>query len=127
MEIFKLIGIAIIGAICSLILKSTQSQYAILTSIATGIILIIFISKSLTNVILAFQDIINKTGVDDALFSILLKIIGIGYLVEYSANLCNDLECPSIGKKLALGGKVTLFLMALPIVKALIDIVVGMV
>lgn len=127
MEIFRLIGIAIIGAICSLILKSTQSQYAILATIATGIIILVYISQYLTNVILAFQDIITKTGVDDALFSTLLKIVGIGYLVEYTTNLCNDLDCPSIGKKLALGGKVTLFLMALPIVKALIDIVVGMV
>lgn len=127
MEIFRLIGIAIIGAICALMLKSTQSQYAILCTIATGIIIIVIVLSSLTNVILAFEDIVDKTGVDEGLFSTLLKIIGVGYLVEYSVNLCNDLDSASIGKKLALGGKITLFMMALPIVKALIDIVVGLV
>ena len=69
----------------------------------------------------------DKTGVDNALFALLIKIIGVGYLTEYSVSLCNDFDCASIGKKLAFAGKIVIFLMALPVVKTLIDLVIGMI
>ena len=47
MDIFKIVGIAIVGCVCTLLLKNTQSQYAMLSSLATGIIiLIIALSQS---------------------------------------------------------------------------------
>lgn len=125
MDIFKLIAIAIIGAICSLLLKNTQTQYASLCVIATGIIIIILTLNSLKGVILTFQELVEQTGINQQLFALLLKIIGIGYLVEYSSNLCSDFGCESIAKKLSFGGKITLFIMAIPIIKSLIQIIIG--
>ena len=127
MDIFKLIGIALVGAICSLVLKNTQSQYSALCVIATGIIIIILVLNSLKSVIYTFQELVEQTGINQEIFALLLKIIGIGYLVEYSSNLCNDLDCPSIAKKLAFGGKITLFMMAIPIIKSLINIIIGII
>ncbi|MGN0765185.1 MAG: SpoIIIAC/SpoIIIAD family protein [Christensenellales bacterium] len=127
MEIFKVIGVAIIGAICSLLLKNTSSTFSSLAVISTGIIILIIALNSLTEVVIAFEEIVDKTGVDNELFGVLMKIIGVGYLTEYSVSLCNDFDCASIGKKLAFAGKIVIFLMALPIVKSLIDLVVGMI
>ncbi|MGN0771696.1 MAG: SpoIIIAC/SpoIIIAD family protein [Christensenellales bacterium] len=126
MDIFKVIGVAIIGAICSLLLKNSSSTFSSLAVITTGIIILVIAVNSLTQVILAFEEIVDKTGVDNALFGVLLKIIGVGYLTEYSVSLCSDFDCASIGKKLAFAGKIVIFLMALPIVRSLVDLVVGL-
>ena len=123
MDIFKIVGIAIVGCVCTLLLKNTQSQYAMLSSLATGIIILIIALSSFSKVILSFQAIIDKTGVNSAIFSALLKIIGIGYITEYSQSVCEDLECASIGKKVSFAGKIAIFLLALPIIENLINTV----
>lgn len=123
MDVFKIVGIAIVGCVCTLLLKNTQSQYAMLSSLATGIIILIIALSSFSKVILSFQAIIDKTGVNSSLFSSLLKIIGIGYITEYSQSVCEDLECASIGKKVSFAGKIAIFLLALPIIENLISTV----
>ncbi|MDE6275795.1 MAG: stage III sporulation protein AD [Clostridia bacterium] len=123
MDIFKIVGIAIVGCVCTLLLKNTQSQYAMLSSLATGIIILIIALSSFSKVILSFQAIIDKTGVNSSLFATLLKIIGIGYITEYSQSVCEDLECASIGKKVSFAGKIAIFLLALPIIENLINTV----
>lgn len=120
MDIVKVIGIGLIGAIAALLLRNARSEYAPMAVIAAGIVILIITLSALSDVIVAFEEIVDKTGLDRSLFSSLLKIIGIGYLTEYSVSLCNDLDCVSIGKKISLAGKITIFLTALPIVMSLI-------
>lgn len=123
MEIFKVIGVGIVGAICVLFLRQAKSETAVIASLATGVVILILVLSSLSDVILAFNDIVDKSGISNNLFSGLLKIVGIGYVTEYSAGICSDLDCGSIGKKIQLSGKITIFLMAMPIVTALIKTV----
>lgn len=123
MDIFKIIGIGIIGAVVTLMLKQTSSEYSVLAVLSTGIIILIMILNSLTDVVLAFNEIVEKSGIESELFNGLLKIVGIGYVTEFSASMCADMNAESIGKKINFAGKITIFLMAMPIVTALIDTV----
>ncbi len=127
MDIVRVVGVALVGAICVVVLKNSQSSFAMLASIATGIVVLIISLNSLGDVILTFQEIVDRTGIDNALFACLLKIVGVGYLTEFAVSICNDFECASIGKKLAFAGKIAIFLMAVPIVKALIELVAKLV
>lgn len=121
MDIFKIIGIGIVGAITVLLVKNTNKQFAPLIVLGVGIVILIITVNALSQVMLGFQGIVDKTGIDSALYSSLLKIIGIGYITEYSASICNDLDCTSIGKKLGFAGKIAIFILALPIVNSLIE------
>lgn len=127
MDVFRLVAIGIIGAVACLLLKKTDGQYAAIVAVATGIVILIICIKSLASVLVSLQAIVDKTGIDNELFAVLLKIVGIGYLTEYACGMCDDLDCGGISKKIALGGKIAIFLMALPIVNALIDTVAGLV
>lgn len=123
MDIFKVIGVALIGVVTVGILKTSKPEFAVFATVATGVIILIMLINSFNSVIAAFNTIVEKSGISDELFGGILKIIGIGYLTEYSASICEDNGTPSIAKKVQLGGKVTIFLMTLPILTALIDIV----
>lgn len=125
--IFKLAGIAIIGVIVVSLLKTSKPEYAVFATIATGVIMIITMLSALQDVILSFDKIVKKSGVDDAVFSSVLKIVGIGYITEYSASVANDAGCSSIAQKLQFGGKIAIFLMSISIVTALIDLIGGLV
>ncbi|MGN0744079.1 MAG: SpoIIIAC/SpoIIIAD family protein [Christensenellales bacterium] len=121
--IFKLIGIAVIGVIVVTLLRSAKPEFAVFATIATGVVMVITLLSALRDVIIAFDSIVEKSGIDDKVFSAVLKIIGIGYLTEYSSSLANDAGCPSIAQKLQFGGKIVIFLMSISIVTSLIDVV----
>ena len=68
----------------------------------------------------------EKTGIDQDLFVILLKIIGVGYLVEFSAGICSDSGNTSIANKVVLAGKILIFLLSMPIIKNLFEMVMDL-
>lgn len=128
--IFKLVGIAIIGVVVVTLLKNAKPEFAVFATIATGVVMIITMLSALQDVVLAFDKIVQKSGIDDKVFSLVLKIMGVGYLTEYSASVATDAGCDSIAQKLQFGGKIVIFLMSISIVSSLVDLVsvlVGMI
>lgn len=121
--IFKLIGIALTGVMVVTLLKSAKPEFSVFATIATGVVMVIVMLSALTDVVIAFDSIVEKSGVNDEIFSIVLKIIGIGYLTEYSSSVATDAGCASIAQKLQFGGKIVIFLMSMSIVKSLVDVV----
>lgn len=124
--IFKLVAIALLGIVVVSLLRTAKPEFAVFAVIATGVIMVITMITSLQSVILAFDKLVEKSGIDDAVFAAVLKIIGIGYLTEYSASIATDAGCASIAQKLQFGGKIVIFLMSISIVTALVDVVSGL-
>lgn len=121
--IFKLIGIALTGVVSIILLKNAKPEFAVFATIATGVVMVIIMLSQLTDVVIAFDAIVDKSGIDEEVFAIVLKIIGIGYLTEYSSSVATDAGCASIAQKLQFGGKIIIFLMSMSIVKSLVDVV----
>lgn len=124
--LLKIICLGVLGSITALILKVTKPEFSKFLVIATGIVIIIIVVNSLSEVILTFNKIGNETKLDLGLFTGILKIIGIGYFTEYSASICEDLECKSIADKIQLAGKITIFLTSLPMITGLLNVVIKM-
>ena len=124
--IVKLIGIALIGVVAVNLLRSSKPEFAVFAVIGTGIVMVITMISSLQSAILAFDELVEKSGIDERIFSAVLKIIGLGYLTEYSASIADDAGCASVARKLQFGGKIVIFLMSISIVTALVDVVSGL-
>lgn len=122
----KIIGIAFIGIICFVLIKDTKPDLAPLLLISIGAIVLILLSDSISDTISIFLHLSEQAGLTKSVFSALIKIIGIAYLTEYSINICDDLGCSSIGKKIEIAGKITIFTMAIPILSEVIAIIDGL-
>ncbi len=125
MELIKIIGIGLITSIAVLVVKQVKPEIAIIITITGSLIMLLMLVEMLTSVMSVFDLLVTKTGIDKQLFSSILKIIGVGYITEFSANICSDTGNSSIADKILLSGKVIILVLALPIITALIDIVVG--
>ena len=119
----KIIGIAFVGVVLYQILRNTKSDFAILVSISVGVVILVLLSDKISQVVNVFNNLSVKAGLPNEIFSSIIKIIGIGYLTEYSVNLCDDAGCSGIGKKIELCGKITILIMALPIINGIITII----
>jgi stage III sporulation protein AD len=122
--LYKIISIAIITCVACLIVKPIKSDFAILISIVGGIIILLYCTSFLSQIFEVFNDIISLSGINSSLYTILVKIIGIAYLTEFSAGICNDTGNSSLGDKVILGGKIVILVMSIPIVTSILEIVV---
>jgi stage III sporulation protein AD len=125
MELIKIIGVGLITSVAILVVKQVKPEIAIVITITGSLVIILMLLEMLSSVTQVFDMLVNKTGIDKALFSSILKIIGVGYLTEFSANICIDSGNKTIADKILLAGKVVILVMALPIITALVDIIVG--
>ena len=121
--IFRIIAVGLITCIATLIIRPVRSDFAILVAVVGGVIIIFMIINYLTQVFDAFKNIIKFTGLNSSLYSLLLKIVGIGYLVEFTASICSDTGNGSLGDKILLGGKIIILVMSLPIVINILNII----
>lgn len=126
MEIFKIIAIGIVTTIAVLVVKQSKPEIAVFVGLAGSLLIFIEIINMLSGIFTVFSTIITKTGVSSDLFSTLLKIIGVGYLTEFSASLCSDSGNSSIADKILLGGKIVILVLAMPIFISIINIVTGL-
>ena len=119
----KIIGVGLVTAIAALILKSSKPELAFAVTIAGGVIILIFALDMLGASLRIFTDIAEKTGIDQSLVKIILKIVAIGYLVEFSAGIVEDFGSKSIADKLVLAGKIIIFNVSIPIIQSLITLI----
>ncbi len=124
MEIFKIIALGILICVVIIIVKQIKPEFAVLVLIAGSIIMLCYLFNYFTNILGGFDKIISKTGINVELFSIILKIVGIGYLIEFAANICADSGNPAIADKIVLGGKLIILTVSMPIITNLLDIIV---
>ena len=126
MEIFKIVGIGIISCVIIIVVKQVKPEFAVTIIISASILILVYILKYFVQIFSFFQDVVDKTGIDTNLFTILIKIIGIGYLVEFGASICEDSGNSSIANKVILGGKIAIFILAIPIIKNLFNLLLGL-
>lgn len=124
MEILKIVSIGIVAAILAVILRqSKREEFALLISILTGIAIFSMIFNKLKYVIETLSQLVRSTNLEFVYFSIILKIIGIAYLVEFGAQVSRDAGEESIASKIELGGKVIVMVLAMPILLTLMDLI----
>jgi len=126
MDILQIVSIGIIAVVLASILKAQRPEIALQISIATGLLIFIIIVVKLSAVISFIQTFSKKADIDSTYITILLKIVGIAYIAEFGAEVCKDAGESSIASKIELAGKVTIMILAVPIITSLLDLVVNL-
>lgn len=123
MDIIKVIAVGIITAICVVILKQVKPEMVLVTIIAGTIVILFLIMEAVGNIFGEYKYLLDKTGLNSGIFTSVLKVIGVGYLVEFAGDICNDAGVGSISQKILLAGKVLIIIMCLPVIRNLINII----
>ena len=124
-ELFKILGIAFITAISAILLRSAKPELSFAVTVTGIIILILFILESMRSTFAIFHTITQLTGIDNGLVKLLLKIVGVGYLSEFSAGILQDFGTSAVADKVVLGGKITIVLLSMPVIESLLSLVRG--
>ncbi|MBE7074441.1 MAG: stage III sporulation protein AD [Clostridiales bacterium] len=123
-ELYKIIGMGLLTLIAYLIIKPLKPELAIFVSLVGSCIILLACIDGLMEVITTMTTFVEKTGISSELFSCVLKIIGIGYITEFGANICINSGNTAIADMLSLAGKVTILVLSLPIVTNLMNVII---
>ena len=119
------IGVA--SALGVLLLRQVKPELAVIVGLVGTILIFLMVVSGLTKIISSINGIVAQTGLATQLFSSILKIVGIGYLCEIAASICQEAGANAVADMVILGGKIVIMVLAIPIVQALVDVVLGVI
>ena len=126
MDFYKIALLALLSVVGILIVRQLKPEFAAPLTVGSAVVLLLMICDALYEVVRTLYDFADRANIDGEAIGCVIKVIGIGYLAEYSNNLCLDADCKSVGDKVLLAAKVAIIFCALPIVEKLFETIVGM-
>ena len=127
MTLFKVIGFGIIAVSLVIILKNQRPEIALMCVVASSVIILLFVFDELKSVIDLINSLMQKSSIDSTYIKIILKVIGISYIIEFGKDICKDAGESAIANKMEMAGKVIIVSLSIPGVASLIDIVTELV
>jgi len=123
MEIFKIVLIAFLGTIFCVVLKESRKDIAMIVALATVVIIMTFGINYIAQVIDVIKQLAVKAGLPDNFLAIILKIIGIAYIVEFASDICKDSGQDAIASKIQFVGKCVILTMGMTIIGNFVDVI----
>lgn len=122
MDILKIAMLGVAACLLAIQLKYHKSEYSLFISMAVSLCIFFFIASKLEIVLGAISRIQEYVKMDTKYAAILMKMIGITYIAEFSANLCKDAGYQSIASQIEMFGKLSILAISMPVLLALLDL-----
>lgn len=125
MEVTKIIGIGIVGTILSVLVRTYRPELSVGVAIATALAILGIVLPEFLKLSEEIADIIGNSSLDSGYLATIVKIIGISYLSQFAVELAKDAGEGAIARKIEFGGKISILILMMPIVKNLIEVILG--
>lgn len=113
---------ALVALIVIIVLRQYHPEYALLTAVTSGGIILIFLSLELATPLFTLLNTLNSYGVSSGLTRYVLKALGLCIITNFSASLCSDFGQTSLAAKVEMAGKVALLILSLPILQNILEV-----
>lgn len=124
--LYKIIAVGLISALIIICLKSANSELAAPVSIASGLLILLMTVSYVKEFVSFFKDMANVVGMDDGIYKIVLKVLAISYLSEFASGAVEDLGQKNLSEKIQFASKTIMIVLAMPLLKNLIEKVVAL-
>lgn len=127
MEIGQVVALGVIATIIILVIKEYRPDLARQLSIATGIIILLFLLDYLRTVLNVITEVILRADMNIFFLQILFRIVGVAYIAEFGAQVCRDAGENTIASKIELAGKIFILALAIPIIISVMETILNFV
>ncbi len=124
-ELIKVSFLGIAGVLLAVQFKTQKPEYATYIGLAIGILIFAFCLRQVEAVLLQLDKIRSYLGGAESYLSILLRVIGITYICEFSAAICKDSGYQSVAGQIEILGKLAVMFAGLPILFTVIEQIRG--
>ncbi len=121
MDIIKIAILGIVGALLAIMLKSNKKEYELFVTLGVSLCIFYFIMSKLQLVISVINRMQEYVNLDTSYIEILIKMIGITYVSEFSANLCKDAGYQAVAGQIEMFGKLSILAISMPVILVLLE------
>ena len=115
-DTMKFAGFAILSAVVAYLLRSLRKEIGAAAALAGGLMLLLFALRFISPAAESLVLLSQRAGLKDETVHRLLRLIGIAYITEFSAQLCADAGEAGLGAKAAFCGKMLLMAQTVPLI-----------
>jgi len=126
MDIFQIVAIGVITAVCAMVLKEHKQETALLVAITGGILILLSVVGYFSDIFNTLTGFLDASGIPSQIYVVVFRIIGIGYIADFSASIVEDAGQRALAGKILLAGKLIIMVLALPILQLLFDTILLM-
>ena len=120
-EIIKVGMLGIVGVLIAVQFKAQKPEYGIYIGLAIGIMIFCYALKEFEAVLAQFDRIREYLGTGENYLAVLLKVIGITYLCEFTASVCKDAGYGTVADQIEVLGKLSVMFAGLPILLTVVE------
>lgn len=125
MDIIKLIGIGITGAVTAILLKEYKPVYAVCIAIVTTTIIFLMTLSEINHVFTVITTLSQRLSLDSEYIRTIIRIIGFSYLSRFGSEICRDAGQNAIAQKIEFAGKVMIIATSIPILTSVLNLLIG--
>lgn len=122
MEIVKFALLALVFAVVTVTLNSFNKEFALYSLIAGGVILTFAAVELIGGAFGIFSNLLSGLPVPEDALKIIIKVIAICYVAEFSTGLLIDFGMKSLADKLSLITKIIILVTAYPLVARFLEL-----
>lgn len=120
-EIIKVGALGIVGVLLAVQFKGQKPEYGVYIGMALSILIFCYVLGQVEAVMLQLSAVQNYLGTGGKYLAVLLKVVGITYICEFSAGLCKDSGFGAVADQIEILGKLSVMFAGLPILFAVIE------
>lgn len=118
----KIVAISIITVFLSSIVKQKNSEFATIINVCGGVLIFMSVYEMFEEIMNFFIASSDELLIDSSIIKLAIKIIGVGYITEFTADIAEDFGNKNVSSKVVFGGKVIVCGMTLPIIRKLFSL-----
>lgn len=123
MNIFTVAAVGLIGTFFAVFMRKMGDEYRVCVSIFCVCALLIAIFPYFSELWAQILSFSKLSGTDIENFTFLLKAVGIGYISQFSSDICADAGENAIASKIELAGRICILAMTVPVVGSLVEMI----
>ena len=122
----KMAALAVTAALCALVVRQSAREVGLVLSLAAGAIILTQALGAVEAIRSLMEELGDRAGLSPAVLDPVLKTVGIAVLTRVAAEVCRDAKESGIAAFVETAGAVMALYVALPLMRAVLDTVGGL-
>ncbi len=121
-QAIQITGLCVIGALLALVVKKGSPESALLLTLAAVVVVLLFLGQAVGYLTAFLTELGTQSGLSPDIFVPLYKTIGIALVVKVGGGLCRDAGESALASVVETAGAVCALVVALPLLRAVLDL-----
>lgn len=125
--VFQVTALCLVGALLAVVVRRGSPEMAMLLTLGAAAAVLLFLGEPLAELLTFLGELSARSGISQELFVPLYKTVAISLVVKVGGDLCRDAGESALAAVVETAGAVCALLAALPLLRAVLDLLLELI